>query len=143
MRVYLEGYKDGVKAQLLQRDNKLIDDYGGDDPWGWGYEQGIVDVRWSKGTISFADLSYEEYFKGVGGLRFGFEESSFSPENTNERWWVEALAGPSKSFDGCAKCLVQGWITKRGTHGHLGQYQRAIMVISVEPNGAQVETKKP
>ena len=124
----------------MKRDVALLVDYGGDKSWGRGYEQGIVDARWSDGAFSFADIGYEQYFQGVGGFQFGFEKSSFSTGSAEEQWWVEAL--PGMSFDKCGKCFVQGWITKRGRYGHLGQYQRIIMVISAEPDGTPVEVGK-
>jgi hypothetical protein len=138
---YLKGYKDGVEAQLMKHDAALLVDYAGDKSWGRGYEQGIVDARWSNGVFSFADIGYEKYFNGVGEFQFGFEKSSFSTEGSEVLWWVKAM--PGISFDKCGKCSVQGWITKKGKYGHMGQYQRTIMVISVEPMGASMEASKP
>lgn len=141
--LYLKGYRDGIQAQLLSRGNSLLINYAGEKSWGRGYEQGVVDARWSKEDFSLLDVGYEKYFEGLGELQFGFEKASFSPESAEERWWIDE-ASPQDSLKGCRKkCFVQGWITRRGKYGHLGMYQRAIVITSVVREEMPEGTGKP
>lgn len=74
----------------------------------------------------------------------GFEVSAFDPCSAAERWWLETTgeAGPGfwkrvRAVEGKGAggrvfiyMVVDGDISEKGAHGHLGQYARRITVKS-------------
>ncbi len=81
-----------------------------------------------------------------GYVSFGFEDSSFYPCNSSERWWLNepSSLGIDERYDAIASnpyehvyARLRGSRSPRGKYGHLGAYQREFTVSEV------VEMRKP
>jgi hypothetical protein len=127
--MYVKGYRDGFMANLIREGKaQLLVNYDGDRAWGKGYEQGIVDSRWFDTQVTLVDFGYIR-FTGEGKFITGFEHATFYPANSKERWWyTNPLQLPLKDNQ---DCIVEGWITPIGQHGHMGRYQRTFIITSI------------
>ena len=73
-----------------------------------------------------------------GHYSSGFEESSFRPCGSAERWWLEVS---EKNYDQWSTAMaphkgrtyieLRGTRTGKGQYGHLGLYDRGLNVIEV------------
>ena len=117
----------------------------------------LADLALSAGVDTLllpVDLAYKpappvqgppKYTQGVyrGVYRFGFERSIFTPANSREKWWVSGDIGEvtrrmiRPSFDQPAELqnpvslVVEGYLSERGHHGHMGGYRRELTVTQV------------
>jgi hypothetical protein len=69
-----------------------------------------------------------------GQYIFGFEQSDFTPSGSKERWWLDGNIGPitRRAIQMHPLFLVvEGELSSRGKHGHLGAYVRELRVTRV------------
>ncbi len=74
-----------------------------------------------------------------GRYLLGFEESSFRPAGSSERWWVSfssSLGDRAAALSEAARgegieVELSGDVSELGEYGHLGQYSRAFHVRDI------------
>tara|TARA_B100000686_G_scaffold252653_1_gene263411 strand:+ start:1863 stop:2318 length:456 start_codon:yes stop_codon:yes gene_type:complete len=92
------------------------------------------------------------HWEGIGKISMGFENSLFRPEGMGERWWAyfESDSIASIYFDAAGepkinknprikfykplKFKIKGIISSKGSHGHMGMYQRQILIQGISEN---------
>jgi len=81
-----------------------------------------------------------------GTAPFGFEHSDFTPDDSREKWWLSGTAvneitdrmgGTGPTLHNPVHVVLEGVLSERGHHGHLGQYRRELRVVRV------LEAKQP
>lgn len=92
-----------------------------------------------------------------GEAKVGFEQQSFRPCGTSERWWLgsgpvgggrSSCDGPSY-YSGCSSyACVSGTLSPPKAiphtgYGHLGMYARELIVSEILEQGVQTEEKCP
>ena len=83
-----------------------------------------------------------------GHYTFHREVSSFKPCGSDEQWWVDRgsetlrkhLTWPDGRVDGELYVEVVGIVSKRGSFGHLGAYDRELEIQSVSLKDAPRKT---
>jgi hypothetical protein len=83
-----------------------------------------------------------------GHYTFRREVSAFKPCDLDERWWVhsgsellrEQLTWPNGIVGGELYIEVEGIVSKRGSFGHLGAYDRQLEIQKVSFAGAPRKT---
>ena len=90
------------------------------------------------------------HWEGIGKISMGFENSLFRPEGMGERWWAYFesdsiasiyydAAGKPKSVSSNSrfkfykplKFKIKGIISSKGSTGHMGMYQRQILIQGI------------
>lgn len=72
-----------------------------------------------------------------GYYEAGFERDAFLPCGNDESWWVEGSGELYRRHRELAReyepvmAVVTGRVSARGSHGHLGAYERVLRVESV------------
>jgi len=74
-----------------------------------------------------------------GTAIFGFEHSYFTPEGSREKWWLsgavneitDRMGGAQPTLQNPVFVALEGELSERGHHGHLGQYRREVRVVRV------------
>ncbi len=98
-----------------------------------------------------ACVEEKKTFKGK--YKSSFENSTFIPDGITEKWWLEVGNNEIKgklegnTYDlGKPRCfenvIVEGILSNKGRHGHLGMYDRNLGVTKVV-NYQQIECENP
>ena len=85
-------------------------------------------------------------WEGIGTIQIGFETSRFRPEGMDELWWIhfqsDTIAfiyfdeagkpfGDKYKFYKALKFNIIGFISPKGSYGHLGSYKREIIIQGI------------
>ncbi|MEA3213215.1 MAG: hypothetical protein QOE70_6272 [Chthoniobacter sp.] len=68
----------------------------------------------------------------------GFEQSGFKPRNSPEEWWLSGMADTvsdlledQKIPDGGISIRITGYLSPRGSYGHLGSYDHEFYATKI------------
>jgi hypothetical protein len=92
-------------------------------------------------VLSFATGSDHWPRSGVfrGTAVLGFEHSDFAPDDSHEKWWLsgavnavyDRMSRTQPPLQNPVYVALEGELSERGHHGHLGQYRRELRVVRV------------
>lgn len=138
---FLRGYRRGA----LQATIGLTYTYSSldkdDSPFASGYRSGRTyagEKAKTEQPLSLSEFSYEPVaLEGI--LRLGFEQSHFRTKGQDRPYWVvfpDSMRSkipedtqPDGKFVG-----VNGWLSPRGTYGHMGRATHELIVFEISEN---------
>ena len=152
---YFRGYLHGLENT---RWTMLVGDAGGPDQA--GFDAGLRHYQnllcTTNQPFTLVDFGYEP-MTATGTYEWGFENSSFRPNGTNEIWWVDFQVGVTEAFfekhpnehpnifANRRSYTFKGFLSpdQVGFTGHMNQYDRdfivsEIIMIAPEPSAQDI-----
>lgn len=92
-------------------------------------------------AVTGENSNTDKYYRG--SYTVGFESSAFSPEGSKERWWLSFAENVDRSKLQAVMhrtsprvyktyhITVRGKVSQKGNYGHMGVYQRRIIVSEI------------
>ena len=150
---YYRGYLRGLENT---RGTMRVGDAGG--PEQAGFDAGLRHYQNLLSTtnqpFTLVDFGYEP-ITATGTYEWGFENSAFRPNGTNENWWVDFQAGVTEAFSekhpnehpdlfaNRRSCTLKGFLSPDniGFTGHFNQYDRDFIVSEIIMVGPEPSTQ--
>ena len=146
---FLRGYRYGALKATIGLSNKSSLDKE-DTPYARGYRSGKVHIKEqakTKQSMSLSEFSYHPVtLEGI--LRLGFEQSHFTPNGEDRPYWIvfpDYMRSqiPKGTWPDGKSVIVKGWLSSRGTYGHMGLAPHEIVAIEISENTRQTEQDAP
>ena len=120
-----------------------------DTPYAQGYRSGkahIAEQTKMKKFMSLSEFGYHPIaLEGI--LRLGFEQSHFTPKGQDRPYWIvfpDSMRSqiPKGTWPDGKSVTVKGWLSPRGTYGHMGiaTYEFIVREISESTKQTEKET---
>jgi hypothetical protein len=144
---FLRGYRYGALRATIGLSNKSSLDKE-DTPYARGYRSGkkyAGEKTKTKQHLSLSEFGYEPItLEGI--LRLGFERSHFTPNGQDRPYWIVFADYmhmrsqiPKGTWPDGKSVIVKGWLSPRGTYGHMGLARHEIVAIEISENTRQTE----
>lgn len=85
------------------------------------------------GQYMLAFGNTETTVTGTYSTPCGFECSDFSPDQVPEKWWLTFSVYCGEGARKKGRITVTGFLSPRGGYGHMNQYDRQFVAVSVKP----------
>jgi hypothetical protein len=146
---FLKGFRQGALQATIGLTYTSSSLYTEGSPYAKGYRSGKTHIEKRAQAKQFMSLSEFGYqlvtLEGI--LRLGFKQSHFTPTGQDRTYWIvfpDCMRSqiPKGTLPDGKSVTVKGWLSPRGTYGHMGVSTYELIVHGISKNTKQTNQRR-